>query len=171
MAWGEVFPRYLLLSQTVGLRMRWGKQQQSYSTLVSNSQYLALSFPYVLSNAIISDASIIWESFHHLWTQKHILNIWEKPKLFKEFRLSGPDLLFFSLAFSLGKVVASQGFQVIPHAYRFIDMTFGYLFTSLMCGPQGPLWSVLQSSAFDVMGLAFWALWFTWYKPVDLQLK
>lgn len=83
----------------------------------------------------------------------------------------GQTYFFFSLAFSLGKVVASQGFQVIPHAYRFIDMTFGYLFTSLICGPQGPLWSVLQSSAFDVMGLAFWALWFTWYKPVDLHLK
>lgn len=43
---------------------------------------LAVSFLYVLSNAIISSiSSINSESFtHHLWTQKCVLSIWENLK-------------------------------------------------------------------------------------------
>lgn len=51
----------------------------------------------------------------------------------------GPDVTFSSSAFFLRKDVASQGFQVISHAYHFTDVTFGYFFLSLLCGRRGSL--------------------------------
>lgn len=82
----------------------------------------------------ISSASIVCEFFtHHLWTQKCIVSGWIHSKVFKEFRLFGPDLLFLSLYFLLWKHMASQGFQGIPYAYCFTELTFGYF--SLLCGP------------------------------------
>lgn len=50
-------------------------------------------------------------------------------------------------------------------------MNFGYFVLSLLCGPPGSLRTVLHFTAFDVIGLAFWALCFTWHKPVDLHSK
>lgn len=75
-AWGEVFPRYLLLSQMVGLRMRWGKQRQSYSTPVSNSQHLKqFTAPGCFSSVLLH-----FSGNHPLWTRKCILGIWENLK-------------------------------------------------------------------------------------------
>lgn len=51
------------------------------------------------------------------------------------------DLHFLSQAFSLGKDVASQRFQVIPHAYNFKDVTFGYFFL-FQCVDSRDHWEV-----------------------------
>lgn len=143
----------------VGLRMRWGKQRQSYSTLVSHSQHLAGSFLNCFNYL-----GIIYSSFMDLEMQ------WvfgETSKLYKEFELSGPRLTFSFLSLLSGK---GCGFPKIS-CNHFKDVAFGYFFLFLVCGPQKTLGSVLPSSVYVLMGLVCWGLCFICYKPVDLQLK